>query len=90
MRHLLTADRGAVPSRFYGEMPREREQRPSLEQLKRDLEVLRSKFHTLKMAHDRIEREMQTITQFIEEMQGGNRPVAVAEARPRHMQRSMQ
>jgi chaperonin cofactor prefoldin len=55
---------------FYGGMAIEKKQQPSLEELRREVEVLRGKLQSLRMAHDRVEREAQRLTELLQAVRG--------------------
>jgi prefoldin subunit 5 len=44
----------------------EKKQQPSLEELGREVEVLRDKLQSLKMAHNRVDREAQRLAELLQ------------------------
>ena len=55
---------------FYGGMAIQKKQPPSLEELGREIEVLRGKLQSLKMANDRVEREAQRLIELLQAVRG--------------------
>jgi chaperonin cofactor prefoldin len=55
-------NREQPPARCFAGILLERKPQPSLEELEREVEVLRGKLRTLALAHLRIEREVQRLT----------------------------
>jgi hypothetical protein len=51
---------------FYGGMAIENKPQPSLEELAREVEVLRGKLQSLRMAQDRVEREAQRLAELLQ------------------------
>ena len=51
---------------FCGGMAIEKKQPPSLEELGREVEVLRDKLQSLRTAHNRFEREVQRLTELLQ------------------------
>lgn len=58
---------------FYGGMAIEKKPQPSLEELGREIEVLRDKLQSLKMAHNRVEREAQRLTELLQSVRSTTR-----------------
>ena len=54
-------NREQAPQRCFTGLPLNRKQPPSLEELERELEVLRNKLRSLELSHMRIEREAQRL-----------------------------
>jgi hypothetical protein len=59
--HILNWEQ--VPQRYFGGVQK---QQPSLEELERDVVVLRNKLRSLELSHMRIEREAQRLTDQLE------------------------
>ena len=59
-------NREQVPQRCFGGVLQEKKPLPSLEELERDLIVLRNKLRSLELSHMRIEREAQRLTDQLE------------------------
>ena len=80
MGRVMILNREQAPApRFCGANAVPRAPRPSVQDLGRELEVLRGKFQTLRMAQERIEREIQKIADEIHAAQeAGNTNTARA------------
>jgi chaperonin cofactor prefoldin len=61
MRSLIL-NREQQPARCFAGILREKKPQPSLEELEREVEVLRGKLRSLELAHLRVEREVQRLT----------------------------
>lgn len=66
LARLLTMDPAPVTAQSGAEERRKKPSEAALQELGRALEVLRSKLHTLKLAHSRIEREAEKLAEEIE------------------------
>jgi prefoldin subunit 5 len=54
------------PYATFSGMAIEKKQQPSLEELGREIEVLRDKLQSLRTAHNRFEREVQRLTELLQ------------------------
>jgi len=68
MGRTATLNREQPSATFYG-MAVEKKQPPSLEELGREVEVLRGKLQSLRMAQDRVERDVQRLTELFQSAQ---------------------
>jgi chaperonin cofactor prefoldin len=69
MARTATLNREQPSRGFHGGLAIEKKQQPSLEELAREVEVLRGKLQSLRTAHERIEREAQRLTELLQAVQ---------------------
>jgi len=70
-----------IPAISFVGMLQEKKQQPSLEELEREVVVLRNKIRSLELSHRRIEREARRLTEKLEVLRSTIRSKTPVEAR---------